>query len=1208
MSLRIIAGPAGSGKTSYIVRSVVEHLLDGPQGRRDVIVLVPDQATFQMERRILEDPRVEGFMDVHVLSFRRLCLSVLEESGGLSLPFITPVGKSMAIQSVLWGRRKDLTVFAPLVNYPGFRATLGRTLSELSAYDLTPESMRGLGQGGAMPALGQKIHDTSLVLEEYKAFLAGRFMDPDDYLDLAAEKMARSSLVRGATVWVDGFSGFTPKEYKVLRAVLQAAEQVNIALCIDARELARPANQASLFHATRETHDKMAGMAWAAGARVEQMVLLEAPGAQARFLEAPGLAAAESWIRADGLKDESAATATATAAAAGTGLCAPGVRIVAATNPQAELEFVAREITRLVRDQGLRYRDITVEARDLAEYAEMLPLVFRDYGIPFFLDRKASLSHHPLAELIRSALDVVLTGWSFEPVFRYLKTDLVPIPRDDVDFLENYVLSHGIAGERWISAEPWNYVRNYLAGDAADDQVSAREAEEEEKKEAEARRADGARRQATGALARFYLALRRSTGSVAAQDVSRAVVDLLVDLDVPSTLARWQNAAEEAGDLTEAEAHSGLWDKVIEILSQAGEILKGQPHDLKSYALLIGAGLEDVRLGAIPPSLDQVLVGSLDRSRQPDCKATFLIGALLGVFPKRQSEDSIFTDAEREYLRGQGVDLEPSSSLRQFHEKYLVYIALTRPSERLYVSYPLGDQEGKALTPSHVVDLLKKALPGLTEELVSSDPPGVMPDDLDYVLPARVGGAVVRRLSLLRKGIQPGHAWRETYRWLVQPERLPSWRGVLTSLGYTNRVEPLDRTLVRSLYGQTLFTSVSRLETFGACPFRHFAQEGLRLRERDVYRLEPADAGVFLHAALKGYVEEVARSGKDWAGLSWDDAQGLVDRVVERLAPQVAGEIFMSSARYRYVSAALRRILRRAGGMLLSQMKRGSFRPLAEEVLFGFPGGPKPYAVDLPGKDTVLLRGQIDRIDVARSPDGRALLRVVDYKSSPRALDLFDVYNGLALQLLVYLAVVLQSWKDIARGAVPGEPAPAAALYFSVIDPLVSAAGPVAPDDAERMLAKRFRMAGLVTGELSIARLMDSDGQGYSDIIPVRFKSDETSLGLTRSTVSPEDLADLLHFVRDKVRDMSAAIYSGQAGIAPFRRGAARACQYCPYGPLCSFDALLSGNGYRVIRPVAQDALWSEIRAHSRSGGGGDGGAAGGVATDASRRGGERLG
>ncbi len=1171
LGLSFIAGPAGSGKTRYIVDRIIERLTaPGTLGARpSTILLVPDQATFQMERLILEDPRVDGFMDLHVLSFRRLALRVMEETGGLSLPFITGVGRSMAIQAILWEHRGDLSVFAPMVNYPGFRETLGRTLSELTAYDVAPSEIGALGADLSVPFLDQKVHDLSLVFEKYREFLKGRFLDPDDYLALASLRMHGSSLLRRATVWIDGFSGFTPQEYKAIRAMLTTASQVNVALCVDRAEMRHLANPTSLFHPTRETYDKVAAMAREAGVSVGPVHYLEEGGEGLpllpRFREAPGLASLERKVRSGGN---------------GTSPADRSVRLISATNPLAELEFVAREILKLVRDCGLRFRDITVEARDLSEYAGMLPLVFRDHAIPFFLDAKRSLSHHPLSELIRAALDVVLTNWSFESVMRYLKTDLVPVDRSEVDVLENYVLSHGIVGEKWIAPEPWKYARKYLARE-----------EEAAEREEEARVADGIRRKAALELGRFYLRLKPAkSGSVTAADISAAVRDLLLDLDVPGQLETWRSLAEQAGDLSEAVDHAGIWSKVGEILDQVSEILKDQPHDLKAYALLLGAGLEDIRLGAIPPSLDQVLVGSLDRSRQPDCKVTFLIGALLGVLPKRQTEDSIFTDAERDFLKRNGVDLEPASTQRQFHEKYLVYIALTRPSRALYISYPLGDQEGKALTPSHVIDMVKQALPGIQEELVSGDPPGTIPEDLDYVLPARVGGIALRRLSRLSKGAAPGDAWTEAYRWMLSPQQLPATRKVLSSLSYSNKVEPLEQSLVRTLYGRTLHTSISRLEAFAACPFQHFAHDGLRLKEREVYRLEPSDAGVFLHAALRAYVEEVGRSGRDWSSLSDDEALHTVDAVVEKLTPELTGELFVSSARYKYVAGALRRILRRAGGVLLSQLRRGQFRPVAAEVQFGFPGGPKPFRIDLPTKDEVMLRGQIDRIDAASAGDA-LYVRVVDYKSSPRSLDLLDVYNGLALQLLVYLLVVMESWDQIRRAVPPAllktltgaGPQPAGALYFSVMDPMLSAQGPLPAEDADKQMAKRFRMSGLVMREKSVARLMDADSPSHSDIIPVQFLT-SGDLGARSSAAAPEDFLALLGFVRHKVKDMSAGIYSGLADINPYRKGSTRACQYCPYGALCSFDILVPGNQYNVIRPVTPEAFWDEVRKHREGG------------------------
>jgi ATP-dependent helicase/nuclease subunit B len=1196
LSLRFIAGPAGSGKTTYITSEIVSELLrrrgrpsGAPAGVRSsglpvasppLLLIVPDQATFQMERKVLEDPRLDGFVDLNILSFRRLCFKVLEECGGVSLPFITQVGRSMAIQSVLWEHRKDLTVFAPMVDYPGFRETLGKTLQELSLYEVTPGDMRpALGSATHLPYLEQKVHDLEVVFRGYREFLAGRFFDPEDYLDMAAAKIPGSSLVRGSTVWIDGFSGFTPKEYRVLRAIMESAERTNVALCLDKQELSRPPSTSGLFHPTRQVYENVLAQAKDAGVPIEPVVHLGEDGVLPRFRGSPDLARLEMSVRlsrdhsgpSPGNPDwtPSSSPGTTHAGAQLNSPEQPGVVIVSAANPLAEVEYVAREIIRLVRDEGLRYRDITVEARDLSGYAELVELVFADHEIPFFLDRKRALSHHPLSELVRSGLEVVTGSFPSDSVFRYLKTDLVPVEREVVDRLENYVLSHGIQGERWISDRPWSYVRRSMVSD----EKAVSESED-------AQFADAARRQAVLHLEKFYRRLKGRKGGLTASEVSKAIYDLLVDLDVPATLEHWQSLAEESGALAEARDHAGVWDKVMEILEQAEEILGEREVDLKTYAVLVEAGLEDIRLGVIPPSLDQVLVGTLDRSRQPECRATFLIGALTGVFPRRQSEDSVFTDEERAHLEERGMELEPDSKIRQFHEQYLVYIALTRPSMRLYISYPLGDAEGKAETPSHVVGMVKRVFPGRGEVMAAMEPSGKWPDDLDYVVPARARGIAARRLSFLRQGLRAGEVWAETYRWLIEPERLDVSRVVLGSLSFTNKLRPLDRSLIRKLYGTAPVTSVSRLERFGACPFYHFAADGLGLKERDIYRLEPADAGTFLHDAMKEFVERLGASGADWSDLTETDVRSLAGSIVDELVPDVRNELFMSSARYRYVAGVLKRIVGRAASVTAEHMRRGGFRPVCTEVKFGMEGGLPPYRIKVGSREEVLIRGQIDRVDLGFSR-GQPYVRIVDYKSSGRSLDLVEVWSGLSLQLLVYLLVALENWPLIAGitspdGPLPiSEPLPAGALYFTLRDPMISAQGPVPPDLSAKNVTKALRMTGLLIDDPDVLRVMDSDSRTHSDIIPVTFTS--KGVGARSSVAGLADFQALLGYVRRKVKEMCDRIFSGDIEIAPYRRGQVRACRFCPYGPLCSFDILVPGNRYRVIVPPP-GGIWEEIR------------------------------
>lgn len=1185
MSLNFIVGPAGSGKTRYIVDSVV-HMLAAEgfaesENSRSIILLVPDQATFQTEREILRDPRINGFLRLHVLSFRRLCYRVMEEAGGLFYPFLTAVGKSMAIQSALWESRDYLTVFAPLVNHPGFRESLSRAFSEFSAYDISPCEIQGrLGQGkagvgqGEIPFLPQKVHDLDVLYSAYQEFLKGRFLDPEDYLKIASERMRGSSLVRGASVWVDGFSGFTPGEYKVLGRLMQFSEDVNVALCMDKQEVESPISETSLFHPVRLTYDKLKQTAYEAGVASANLFLKDGSPLP-RFRDSPELAHLEAALR---FRMRGRRQGIPQPPTGGENRVRPDVRLLAAVNPLAEIEFAAREITRLVRDGGLRYRDITVEARDLGVYADIIPLVFGDFGIPYFLDQRKPLSFHPLAELLRASLDAVTTSFRSEAVFRYLKTDLVPVGRDQVDRLENYVLAHGITGETWISAEPWRYVRRYFS-----DEETSRTEEEE------AAYVDSVRRDAVRELSRFYMRLDNKE-DLTARDLSLAVYELLMDLQVPKTLERWQEAAEGQGDLAAAMVHSGLWDKVIELLEQAGQILGDRVCQVKTYAMLLDAGLEDIRLGVIPPSLDQVMVGNLDRSRQPACKITFLVGAGAGIFPKKHSEDSIFCDREREYLAGHGVDLEPGSHIRQIHEQYLIYIALTRPEKALYISYPLCDTEGRAVSPSYVVGMVSEILGGREAETVLLDPPGRLPEDLDFVVGARVLGTTVRRLALVRHGVWPGEVWVEAYRWLLSPDRLSATCRVLSALGFTNAMVPLNEEIVRGLYGNKLVTSVSRLERFGACPFYHFASDGLGLREREAFELEPAGAGTFLHSALKGVVSSVMEAGTPWGSLSDEQVLILADNAVNSLLSGPDGDIFASSARLNYVADALRRITRRSALVLTEHARRGRFSPVAVEVTFGPGASLPPLRLKLPGGQEVLIRGQIDRVDAALS-EGSLFLRVIDYKSSPQTLDPADVYHGLSLQLMVYLMAAMEFWRQILKveGAPPGPRSglpdavvPAGALYFAARDPVASARGPESPGSSgsagEELagLLRGMKMTGLLNADPTVLRLMDSGSSGHSDIIPVQFTL--SGVGKNSQAASLEDLKALLEFVDRKVREFCSSIFAGNLDVAPYRKGTRRACTYCPYGSLCTFDILVPGNRYRSVSPIEKAHVWSLIR------------------------------
>ncbi|MBE0466850.1 MAG: PD-(D/E)XK nuclease family protein, partial [Candidatus Desulforudis sp.] len=647
--------------------------------------------------------------------------------------------------------------------------------------------------------------------------------------------------------------------------------------------------------------------------------------------------------------------------------------------------------------------------------------------------------------------------------------------------------------------------------------------------------------------------------------------DLVAGSGVPERIARWSREAEQEGLLDVAREHRQIWDGVVQLFDQLVETLGDERLSLEEYARILEAGVAGLRLSLIPPALDQVLVGSLDRSRNPDVRATFVLGVSDGVLPARQVEGGLFTDREREALLAAGLEVAPDARRRLYTEQYLVYIALTRASEYLWVSYPLADEEGRALAPSGVIGRLKELFPDLREETLPVEPQGTVAGaDVPFVsVPDRTLGFLGTRLRAWRHGNPIDPLWWSVYNWFCGREAYKDGLGlVLRALFHENRNEPLDPERCRLLYGSPLVVSVTRLEKFRGCPFAHFACYGLRLRERAMCRLEAPDLGQFFHAALKGVEDRLAEQSLDWGALDAAECRRLAGQVVDGLAPRLRSEILLSSPRYRFLTGKLGRVVEHTTRALAAQAQQSRFRPVGWEIPFGRGHDVPPLVYELPGGGVLELAGRIDRVDVARTP-ARNFVRVVDYKAEGAVLRLDDVFYGLDIQLLVYLEACLRH-----AGKIVGGPClPGGAFYFRVGSPMLRKRAPLSAAEIEPQLMKLYRMQGLVLEDTELVRLMDGAAAGESLIIPAGFNKDG---GLRRKP----NVLKLEHFERLRehlgrvIKDTGAAIGTGEVTAAPYRKGGMTACRYCPYKPVCGFDPLIASDRYRELRPVSGPEVW----------------------------------
>ncbi|MDW7675912.1 MAG: PD-(D/E)XK nuclease family protein, partial [Bacillota bacterium] len=637
----------------------------------------------------------------------------------------------------------------------------------------------------------------------------------------------------------------------------------------------------------------------------------------------------------------------------------------------------------------------------------------------------------------------------------------------------------------------------------------------------------------------------------------------------------WCQQAEAAGKLEKAREHSQVWKAVLELLDQLVEFMGNEKMSVKLFATLLETGFESMHFALVPPALDQVVVASLDRSRVAQVKCTFILGVNDGILPAKVKDKGMLAEDERELLQQNGVELAPGSRRQLLDEQFLIYNALTRASELLWLSYPLADEEGKGMLPSTLLNHIKLLLPDASNKVVYQEAgERTELEQLEMITNSdRALSYLMGQLRQWQKGYHLAPVWWDVYNWFTtEAKNYGKAKQLLKGLFYANKESNLATATVERIYGRRIKGSVARLERFQACPFAHFASYGLKLRERTIFRLEAPDMGQLYHDVLKLLPEELEKQQKDWEELQLEECHQLAGEVVDQLAPKLSRQILLSSKRHQYLTHRIKRVLGQTAFALSQQAKRSSFKPKALELSFGA-GGPLPSInFHLANGYLLELAGRIDRIDVAHSSRG-LLVRIIDYKSSETKLDLNQIYFGISLQLLAYLDVVLTYGKKW----LGEEPIPAGLLYFYVHNPLLREKPHITSEERAAKLFRSYKMQGMVLEDVEIVKLMDTQLEvNYSPIIPVAIKKSGEFYD-NSSVIKLKQLMGLCSYVRSLMVQAGEAITNGIIEIAPYKLQEKTACTYCSFSAVCQFDQTQAENNYRQLTTVDDNTILTRI-------------------------------
>ncbi len=1197
MGLRIVYGRAGSGKSTFCLQEIKNKITVGTgeaTQRRSLVLIVPEQFSLQAERNLARITGSNGSSGsnvssgpsgAEVLSFRRLAFRVFSEVGGIARRHLNAAGKSMLLFRIMDRLGDDLKVFSRTALRKGFTEILSDAITEFKRYDIPPEQL--LQTAESLPdglPLKEKLSDLAMVYSEFERVLHLNYMDADDDLVELCRKLDQSVQFDGAQIWIDEFSGFTPQEYKVIGKLLKKASCVTVSLCTDSLSNEPGDGAPMVFEPVRKTAARLLRLASEEGIPVDRPVMLGAlSSASSRFLNAEELGHLERNFYKYPYQKYTRKT--------------ENICIRASANLYSEVEDAARDVIGLCRDKGLRYRDIAVTMRNPDSYLGIVQSVFTRFGIPFFLDGKRDIDGHPLIIFLLSAIDIFSENWSYESVFRYAKTGLTSVEAQELDLLENYVLANGIRGNVWSRKSDWDYPVEYTD---RRDEPSPKELERL-----------AAINEARRRLAEPLLTFRSKTkGGVKAIEFCTALFELLVETGADKRIEELSQGFLDTGRLDKANEYRQVWNMVMEVFSQIVEVLGDETLGAERFSDILAAGFAGHKMGLIPPALDQVLVGSIERARSHDIKALFILGVNEGVLPGTGGDDGLLSNMERDSLGQAGLELAGNSADKALEERFMIYMALATPSKYLWLSYPAADRDGRALRPSRVISEVKRILPLVTEQsTVAESKSGagaekgkgivagsksvttaqfsdaakagsgfdetgssggeesasgivVMPQP---AAPVPAFDEMVAQLRRCYDGEKIHDGWRTIYNWFSRQEQ---WKDrcavILDGLSYTNQAQNLSKGRAARLYGKPVVTGISRMEAYSSCPFAYYVKYGLKARERRIFGFDPVDAGTFMHNIIDEFSRTLVKKEIRWGDLDREWCSAEVSALVDKQLATRGANIPGGSKRYLYLSDRLKKTVGKAVMLIGRHIAVSSFEPAGYEVEFGEKGRYPAIEIEMPSGQKIKMTGRIDRIDAMTNEDG-TYLRIIDYKSGNRALKLGDVYYGLQLQLVTYLDAVL----SMDEGE---KPLPAGILYFRLNDPLIRCGRNSTDEEIEKAIMKELRMKGLVLADVKLIKAMDRDLDGDSLIIPARINKDG-SLG--RSSVATQEQFKLLRkHVRKTLAAIGSSIMEGNVTISPYKKNTITACTNCSYSSVCQFDTSMRGNSYRFLKDHKEEDLW----------------------------------
>lgn len=1116
MSLQFILGNSGCGKTEYMMQKlIVDEAVKNP--KKNYLVIVPEQFTMQTQKKLVELSPNGAIMNIDVLSFKRLAYRVFDELGINNIEVLEETGKNIVLRKLAMEHLEELSVLRPNINRMGYISEIKSLLSEFVQYNVTPEQLEGFINGDKLsPVLRAKLSDVLVMYNSFREYMQDRYITAEELLHVLIEVADKSEILKDSVMAFDEFTGFTPIQNLLMRKLLVLSEKVYVSLTIDSKEdMYHSRGIQELFDMPKKTINQL--MRIATDCKVEIIAPFICDGGiNYRFANAKELYFMEqNLFRLSNNKyDEETHQ----------------IKITSLKNPREELIEVAREINNLVQNEGYRYKEIAIVSGDIDTYSNYASSILGRYNIPYFLDTTKDILFHPFIEFIRAILEVVKTDFAYSSIIRLLRCGFCDLSENDIDILENYLLATGIKGhkawkDRWLRTG-----RN--------------------KKKYDLDKLDGLRTEIFELLSPLYEIFKRDKSTVREQIV--AIYELCCKLSVSKKLDERSKQYQDVGMQSKAKEYEQIYEIVMSLFEKYVQLLGDEVLTIDEFSEILDSGFDAAEVATIPPGYDNVILGDIERTRLNGIRVLFFVGVNDGVVPKNTCKPGIISQYERELLKELEVELAPGAREQSFIQRFYLYLNMTKPSEKLYISYSRTGSDGKVSSPSYLIGVIKRLFSKLEETVI---------ENIEESLNA---STIEAAREYLLNGPRD-EDWYKIARWFYNDQKhRKEFDNYIDATYLSYKDNPISKVVAHAIYGNTLKGSVTRLEQFSRCAYSHYLKYGLGLREREEHGFENVDIGNIYHDALYKYSYKLYESEYNWFNVPVDTRNEIAKISLTEAIEEYYNLSSFETAANRYQLVKMHRIFEQTIWALTEQVKRGKFNPTNFEVSFEEISGQMKdsdnvLTFDIGDTEKLQLTGRIDRIDnYVSDENGNVYVKVIDYKSGSKNFNLVELYRGRQLQLVVYLNAAIANKQITSKTQVK----PGAILYYHIDEPVLEGQEELSEDEIRSKILKELIPNGIInsTDDLYMAmdQTLDCEVNTESEVMKVKLKKDGTPY--SNSQIASEEEFDLIReFTNTKIKDIGRRIYEGEVKISPVNNGQHSACSFCPYDSVCGINSKIPG-------------------------------------------------